>query len=114
MESPTRYWRVRWLRTAVAVFLMFAVLRLASYALANDNGKPTGRLEGTVFVGDHGHQSYSSGAKVLASGPIKIETETTADGKYRFCRAAPGDYTVEATYSGLGRWCRRSLSKPIR
>ncbi|MFY9936062.1 MAG: carboxypeptidase regulatory-like domain-containing protein [Silvibacterium sp.] len=80
---------------------MFAVLRLASYALANDNGKVTGRLEGTVFVGDDGHQSYTAGAKVLASGPIKIETETTADGKYVFVALPPGSYTVTVTYSGL-------------
>ena len=89
------------MRTAVAVFLMVALCRFAPSALASDNGKPTGRIEGTVFVGDQGHQSYSSGTKVLASGPVTTVTETNAEGKFVFVALPAGDYTVEATSPGL-------------
>ena len=37
----------------------------------------------------------------MASGPVNIETETNADGKYVFVALPPGSYTVEATSSGL-------------
>jgi hypothetical protein len=42
-----------------------------------------------------------AGAKVVASGPVRIETETNAEGKYAFLGMAPGMYTIEATFSGL-------------
>ncbi len=89
-------WRAR-----TAFYMMFVVLRLTPCAIASDNNKASGRLEGTVFVGDQGHQSYTVGAKVLANGPVKIETETNTDGRYVFIALPPGSYTVEATYSGL-------------
>ena len=85
----------------MAVFLMVALCRFAPSALASDNGKPTGRIEGTVFVGDQGHQSYSSGTKILASGPVTTVTETNAEGKFVFVALPAGDYTVEATSPGL-------------
>ena len=96
-----RFWSLGSWRTQKAVFLVLAVLRLAPYALAGDNGKLTGRLEGTVFVGEDGHQSYTAGAKVQASGPVKIDTQSNADGKYVFVALPPGSYTVTVTYSGL-------------
>ena len=37
----------------------------------------------------------------MASGPVNIETETNADGKYVFAALPPGSYTVETTSSGL-------------
>ena len=80
---------------------MLAVLGLAPFALATDNDRAAGRLDGSVFVWDHGHQSYTAGAKVLASGPVTIETETNTDGKYVFVGLPPGNYTIEANYSGL-------------
>ena len=43
---PTRSWKVRWLRMAVVVLLMVAFCRFAPSALASDNDKPTGRIEG--------------------------------------------------------------------
>jgi hypothetical protein len=42
-----------------------------------------------------------AGAKVAASGPVRIETETNAEGRYTFLGMAPGMYTIEATFSGL-------------
>jgi hypothetical protein len=89
-------WRAR-----TAFYLMFVVLRLTPCAIASDNNKASGRLEGTVFVGDQDHQSCTVGAKVLANGPVKIETETNTEGRYVFIALPPGSYTVEATYSGL-------------
>ncbi|WP_035352852.1 TonB-dependent receptor [Edaphobacter aggregans] len=86
----------------MAIFLMFVFCGFAPQALANDNGKQTGRLEGTVFVGDEGHQSYMSGTKVLASdGPVQFKTVTNADGKFVFVALPPGTYTIEASSAGL-------------
>ena len=96
-----RYWSAGLWQALTAFVLMFAVLGLTPRAIASDNNKASGRLEGTVFVGDQGHQSYTVGAKVLASGPVKIETETNTDGRYIFVALPPGSYTVKATYSGL-------------
>jgi Carboxypeptidase regulatory-like domain len=48
----------------------------------------------------HG-QAYVAGAKVVASGPVRMETETNAEGRYAFRGVAPGTYTIEATFSGL-------------
>src|SRR5947209_57064 len=99
---PARCWCARRRRVAsAAFFLIFAFCRFAPCALANDNSEPTGRLEGTVFVVDQGHQTSTSGAKVQASGPVHIETETNADGKYVFVALPPGTYSVEVTSSGL-------------
>jgi Carboxypeptidase regulatory-like domain len=53
-------------------------------------------LSGTP--GDH---SYVAGAKLIAIGPVVIETETSADGKYAFVLMPPGKYTVEASFAGL-------------
>ena len=48
----------------------------------------------------HG-QAYVAGAKVVASGPVRMETETNAQGRYAFIGMTPGTYTIEATFSGL-------------
>jgi hypothetical protein len=82
-------------------FLMVALCRFAPCALANDNSELTGRLEGTVFVVDQGHQTLISGATVHASGTVHFETETNANGKYVFVALPPGTYTVEVTSSGM-------------
>ena len=82
-------------------FLMFALCRFTSSALSNAESEPTGRIEGTVFVIEQGHQTYMSGARVVASGPVNSEIETNTDGKYLFVALPPGHYTVEATSSGL-------------
>ena len=61
----------------------------------------TGKLEGTVFVMEQGHQICTSGAKVLASDPVNFEIATNADGRFVFVALPPGNYTVEASASGL-------------
>lgn len=84
-----------------ATLLVLAVLWFARSAVANDNTSATGKVEGTAFLGDSDHQSYVAGAKVIASGPVRIETETNVDGKYTFVSVPPGKYTVKASVSGL-------------
>ena len=96
-----RCWGIGLWRARKAIFLIFVVLRLIPRAVASENDKANARLEGTVFVGDQGRLSYTARAKVLASGPVTIDTETNADGKYVFVALPPGSYTVEANYSGL-------------
>ena len=96
-----RSWSAGLWRARKAFFLIFAVLRLAPCALGTDNNKASARLEGTVFVVDQGHESYTAGAKVTVSGPVTIETETNTEGKYVFVALPPGNYTVDAICSGL-------------
>ena len=85
----------------MAILLMGAYLGCFPCADATDGTTPTGGLEGIAFVGVHGHQSHTSGTKILASGPVNSETETNADGKFVFVALPPGTYTVEASFSGL-------------
>ena len=66
------------------------VSRVFPCADASGGTTATGRLEGTAFVGVHGHQSYTSGTKIFASGPVNSETETNAEGKFACC-APPGN-----------------------
>jgi hypothetical protein len=100
-RQPARSWSAGWRRTPKTFFLMFAVCWFASCALTNAESGPTGRIEGTVFVMEQGHRTYTSGAKVLVSGPVNFEVVTNADGRYVFAALPPGNYTVEATSSGL-------------
>lgn len=100
-RTPSRHWAAGFWRTPWAIFLALAVLRFAPGALASDESGANGKVEGTVFVEDHGDQTYVAGVKVLASGPVIRETETNTDGKYAFVAMPPGNYTVTATFSGL-------------
>ncbi len=70
-------------------------------ALGKDDHGGTGKVEGTVFVGDSGDPSYVAEAKVLVSGPVMAETGTDADGKYALAGLPPGNYTLAATFSEL-------------
>jgi len=69
--------------------------------VAKDDHAGTGRVEGTVFVGDSGDPSYVAEAKVMITGPVLAETGTDADGKYALNGLPPGNYTVQATFSEL-------------
>ena len=83
-----------------ATLLGLTVLWFAHCALAGEDSA-TARIEGTALVSSAHGQAYVAGAKVVASGPVRIETETNAEGKYAFLGMAPGMYTIEATFSGL-------------
>lgn len=89
-------WRVR-----RAIFLALVMPWFASRILASEGSNATGKVEGAAFVGDPGHRSYVVGAKVVASGPVTLETETNADGKYAFAAVPAGSYTVKANFPGL-------------
>jgi len=93
--------------------LLFALCRFASCALTNAEGEPTGELEGTVFVMEQGHQICTSGAKVLASGPVNFEIATNADGRFAFV-ACLQETTRSKLALLVSRLYRRSLSVPMR
>lgn len=97
--------RVNWLPllwiSRKITFLLVAASLLTTYALAKDDHAQTGKLEGTVFVGDISAKSYVAGAKVVVSGPVLAETETNVDGYYAFDALPPGSYSVEASFSEM-------------
>ena len=97
---PARPWpnRSGWKRGATLLGL--TILWFAHCALAGEDNA-TGRIEGTALVSSAHGQTYVAGAKVVASGPVRMETETNAEGRYAFSGMAPGMYTIEATFSGL-------------
>lgn len=100
-RTTARCWSAGWRQAPQTFLLLFALARFASCALTNAEGEPSGKIEGTVFFMEQGHQIYTSGAKVLASGPVNSEIVTNADGRFVFVALPPGNYTVEVTSSGL-------------
>ena len=83
------------------IFLLVISSLATRGAIAGDGNKATGRVEGTVFVGDSGDPSYVPQARILVTGPVMAETETDADGKYALDGLTSGSYTVQATFSDL-------------
>ena len=100
-RAPTLYWNAKWRQALRASLLMVATLQLALCAPASESSKATGRLEGTVFVENEGHRSCPTGTKVVAGGPVTVETVTNEEGRYVFVALPPGTYTLEAISSGL-------------
>jgi len=95
--------RTRGLRAARNIILFLVIISswLTRDALGKDDRGETGRVEGTVFVGDSGDPSYVAQAKVLLTGPVMAETGTDNEGKYALDGLPPGSYTLEATFSEL-------------
>ena len=100
-RAPAQYWAARLWKVRRAIVLALVVPWFALRTLAGEESSATGNVEGAAFVGDSGHRSYVAGAKVVASGPVTLETETNADGKYAFVAVPPGRYTFKASFSGL-------------
>jgi hypothetical protein len=100
-RATAQYWAARVWKVRGAIFLALVVPWFAGRTLASESSDATGKVEGAAFVGDPGHRSYVAGAKVVASGPVTLETETNADGKYAFVAVPPGHYTVKASFPGL-------------
>ena len=98
---PARAWATVPTRRRGAILLGLTVLWFARCALAAEEPPPTGSVEGTALVASPNGQRYVAGAKVVASGPVRMEIETNAQGRYAFIKMIPGTYTIEATFSGL-------------
>ena len=58
-------------------------------------------LEGSVSAGEPASPSYAAGAKVEASGPVTVQTETDSEGRYAFEGVPAGTYILTASVSGL-------------
>jgi len=100
-RATAQYWAARLWKVRRAIVIALVVPWFALRTLAGEESSGTGNVEGAAFVGDSGHRSYVAGAKVVASGPVTLETETNADGKYAFVGVPPGRYTFKASFSGL-------------
>jgi hypothetical protein len=83
------------------IFLVMAISWRCAGVLASDNRRATGVVQGTVYAGAPGDQSLVADVKIRLSGHVTFETKTNAEGKYVFTAIPPGNYTVEATFSGL-------------
>jgi hypothetical protein len=89
--------------TAGRIIFSFLVICLFASAMRGAQANvATAKVEGTVFVRDSaGNQSFVSGAKVKLNGPITVETETDANGKYVAGAVPFGTYTFEVVFPGL-------------
>jgi outer membrane receptor for ferrienterochelin and colicin len=84
------------------VFIAFvAACSLTSLGILGQTPAPTGRVEGTVFVGASSGHAFAAGATVRLSGPVVLETETDEIGNYTFAEVASGAYRIEVFLSGL-------------
>jgi hypothetical protein len=89
------------LRATPLVALFLALHFSAGEVPANGEGSKTGELKGTVSIGDGAARSYVPAAKILAIGPITVQTEANSEGKFAFGEMPAGSYTVTASAPGL-------------
>src|SRR6202166_5158927 len=83
------------------VFIAFvAAYSLTSLGVLGQTSAPTGRVEGTVFVGASSGHAFAAGATVRLSGPMVLETQTDENGNYTFAAVASGTYRIQAFLSG--------------
>jgi hypothetical protein len=87
---------------ATQVFVLLFVLHFSvSDVSANGEESKMGELKGTVSIGDGAARSYVPAAKVLAIGPITVQTEANSEGKFAFGEMPAGSYSVTASAPGL-------------
>jgi hypothetical protein len=91
----------RLLRATSPLVLLFALYFSVSEVSAKGKGSKTGELKGTVAIGDGAAWSYVPAARVLAIGPITVQTEANSEGKFAFEEMPAGSYTVTASAPGL-------------
>jgi hypothetical protein len=91
----------RLLRATPLLVLLLALHFSVSEVSANGEGSKPGKLKGTVSIGDGAARSYVPAAKVLAIGPITVQTEANSEGKFAFGEMPAGSYTVTASETGL-------------
>ena len=97
----------------MATFLMFTCLGCFPLRVGQRRDHDHWKVRRNSVCGGQGKQPYTSGAKILASGPVKAEAEASGDGKYVFVELPPGTTLSKLPPPGL-RLYRRSLSRLIR
>jgi hypothetical protein len=100
-RASARCWSAAWRRASKTFFLIYSLCWFGSCTLTNAESEPAGRVEGTVFFVEQAQETYAPGTKVLARGRVNCQITTNSEGKYVFPALPPGNYTVEATSSGL-------------
>jgi hypothetical protein len=99
--APAFTYAGRLLRAAPLLALLLALHYFAAEVSANGDGSKMGKLEGTVWTGDAVPRSFAPAAKVQAIGPVSVQTETNAEGRFAFGEMPAGSYTVKAIAPGL-------------
>ena len=59
-----------------------------------------GLVEGQVYLSGISQQRFVAGAVVVARGPVLLNVDTDANGRYVFAEVPPGKYRVTASFSG--------------
>ena len=83
------------------VILLVLVISSAFPSARAQQGGRTGTVVGVAIIGAPGDRLCVAGAKIVAIGPLTLETETDQEGKFTLGAVAPGNYTVIATFNGL-------------
>src|ERR1700730_8596707 len=84
-----------------AFIALVAACSLTSLGVLGQTAAPTGRVEGTVFVGASSWHAFAAGATVRLSVQVVLDTETDENGNYTFTEVASGTYRIEVFLSGL-------------
>jgi Carboxypeptidase regulatory-like domain len=92
------------IRTCWASLLIVLLLAVQCFAVGlpvAGEGEKMGTLKGAVLTQDAASRSYVSRAKVQASGPVTVQTETDSKGRFEFEGLPAGTYTLTASAPGL-------------
>lgn len=100
VRARERRWSLHKTRTRRILLLWVILCCSLPRVMAQENGHATGSIEGQVFLSGIGQHQFITGAAVAARGPVLLNTETDANGKYLFAEVPPGEYTISAAFSG--------------